>query len=70
MKNWLTKAIDESGMTPSEAASAIRASDDEFACFMEHPGMLTLNDVGAICRAMPAEHARRMLGRIVEVFAF
>ena len=69
MKNWLTKAIDEPGMTPTEAASAIRAWDDEVACFMEHPGMLTLNDVGAICRAMPAEHARRMLGRIVEVFA-
>ena len=31
--------------------------------------MLTLNDIGALCRAMPEEHARRMLGRIVEVFA-
>lgn len=31
--------------------------------------MLTLNEVGMLARRMPPEHARRMLGRIVEVFA-
>ena len=33
------------------------------------PGRLTVNDIGALCRAMPEEHASRMLGGIVEVFA-
>lgn len=29
----------------------------------------TLNDIGALCRAMPEEHARRMLDRLMGVFA-
>ncbi|MDM8289095.1 hypothetical protein QUW41_07240 [Slackia piriformis] len=69
MDNWLTETLGESGMTPSEAAAIIKAPDNEFALYMEHPGMLTINEVGMLARRMPPEHARRMLDRIVEVFA-
>lgn len=59
MENWLEASLKEAGMTPEELGIE----------HPEHPGRLTLNEVNEIARKMPPEHARRMLDRIVEVFA-
>lgn len=69
MNNWLTETLEESGMTPSEAAGIVHASEDDFRIFLEHPGTMTLNEIGMLARRLPEDSARRMLDRIVEVFA-
>lgn len=62
MDNWLQSALRESGV---DLASTVGVGEDDARTLAEHPGRLTLNDVNALCRAMPADVARRMLDAMV-----
>lgn len=66
MDNWLQAALRESGI---DLASTVGVSEDDARTLAEHPGRLTLNDVNALCRAMPADVARRMLDTMTGVFS-
>jgi hypothetical protein len=66
VENWLKETLRESGVSLS---LALGASSEDARELEERPGRLTVNDIGALCRAMPEEHARRMLDRLMGVFA-
>lgn len=53
MDNWLTRAISAADMTDEAAAKVLRMTPPEFAECKRYPGCLTINDLAALCRAMP-----------------
>ena len=66
MENWLQAALREADTT---LESVLDITPEDSSYIAEHPGMLTINEVNAVARVLPDEVARRMLERLVEVFA-
>lgn len=66
MENWLQAALREAGTT---LESVLDITPEDASYITEHPGELTLAEINAVARRLPTDVARRMLDRMMEVFA-
>ena len=66
MENWLQAALREADTT---LESVIDITPEDASYITKHPGELTVVEVGIIARKLPTDVARRMLDRMMEVFA-
>ncbi|RXZ54809.1 hypothetical protein ET524_10205 [Senegalimassilia faecalis] len=61
MKSWLEQAREESGLTVSQCAVAIRQPVEVYMQIEKRPGTISLNELRALCRlfSSPAQqHVR------------
>ena len=69
---WSTDPLNSASSlaeTGTNLESILGVTPEDAHRLAEHPGRLTLNDVNALCRAMPADVARRMLDTMTGVFS-
>lgn len=69
MENWLARARKRAGLSEEDAARVLRMSGTGYAHAERRPGTLTIDEIGALCRAMGEADARAMLEDLFETLA-
>ena len=69
MDNWLVKARKAARVSKGDFAKALGLEPDEYDFVERHPGSLTLNQVGALSRAVDEEQGRVITESIAEIYA-
>ena len=69
MDNWLVKMRKAAWASERAFAEALGLELGEYRYAELHPGRLTLNQVGALSRAVGKERARAMMESISEIYA-
>lgn len=69
MESWLERARKRAGLSEEDAARALRMSARGHSHAERWPGALTVDEIGALCRAMDKADARAMLEDLFETLA-